>query len=166
MTHAPQLAYPKPIMITEARSPAEIAHVRELFLEYANSLGFSLCFQSFDKELAGLPGKYAPPDGKLLIAHCDKKPAGCVALHKLGDGVCEMKRLYVRREFRGSGLGAALAHAIITAARELGYSCMRLDTVPSVMGSAVKIYCGLGFREIAPYTHNPVEGAIFLELEL
>lgn len=152
--------------IVEARLPQQIEQARELFTEYAQSLGFSLCFQGFDKELAGLPGKYSGPDGRLLLAEEKGKLAGCVALRKLEDGICEMKRLYIRPEFRGLGLGAALAHAAIKAAREIGYRRMRLDTVPGKMDSAIKMYRGIGFHEIPAYTHNPVPGAIFLELEL
>jgi ribosomal protein S18 acetylase RimI-like enzyme len=149
-----------------AASAADIATVRELFLDYANSLGFSLCFQSFDKELAGLPGDYAPPEGRLLLAEVGTEVAGCVALHKLQDGICEMKRLYVRPVYRGCGAGRALVDAIIAEARAAGYRRMRLDTVVGVMDDAIALYRRLGFREIAPYRENPVPGAIYLELEL
>ncbi len=150
----------------QVKSPEEIASIRELFLEYAQSLGFSLCFQSFDQELASLPGDYAPPEGRLLLATRDGQTTGCVALHKLDDEVCEMKRLYVRPEFRGKGLGKALAERIIVEAREIGYKKLRLDTVEPVMRSAVAMYRQLGFREIAPYRPNPIEGALYMELEL
>jgi putative acetyltransferase len=154
-----------------AESPEQIEAARALFREYGASLGFSLCFQSFDQELAGLPGSYAPPRGRLLLAldaekHAAPEYAGCVALHPLEDDICEMKRLYVRPEFRGRGVGQQLVSAIITAARELGYKSMRLDTVPGVMDSAIKMYRQTGFSEILPYTHNPVPGAIFMELAL
>lgn len=149
--------------------PADTAHIpqaRELFLEYAQSLGFSLCFQSFDKELATLPGHYAPPNGRLLLAECDGQLAGCVALHRLEDGICEMKRLYLRPQFRGKGLGRALVDRIIVEARQIGYSRMRLDTVEPVMKNAVGLYRKIGFREIAPYCDNPIAGALYMELLL
>ncbi len=149
-----------------AESPEQIASVRELFLEYAQSLGFSLCFQSFDEELAGLPGDYAPPEGRLLLATYDSQPAGCVALHKLDSRSCEMKRLYVRPQFRGKGLGKALTERIINEARLIGYKQLRLDTVEPVMRTAVAMYRTLGFREIAPYRPNPIDGALYMELQL
>jgi putative acetyltransferase len=152
--------------LVPAKSPAEIAEVRELFLEYAKSLGFSLCFQSFDKELAELPGDYAPPEGRLLLARCDGQPAGCVALHRLEPGICEMKRLYVRPGFRGKGLGRVLATAVVEEARVIGYRRIRLDTVEPVMKDAVKLYRLMGFKEIAPYRANPIPGALYMELEL
>jgi putative acetyltransferase len=154
------------ISLKQAESPEEIAQARELFLEYAKSLNFSLCFQSFDKELAELPGDYAPPDGRLLLLDHDGKPAGCVALHKLDVETCEMKRLYLRREFRGKGLGLGLARAIMDEARKIGYRNMRLDTVEPVMKDAVAMYRKMGFQEIAPYRPNPIEGAMYMELEL
>ena len=149
-----------------AESTVQIAAIRELFLEYAQSLSFSLCFQSFDNELAGLPGDYAPPDGRLLLAICDGQAAGCVALHKIDADVCEMKRLYVRPQFRGKGLGKALAERVINEAREIGYKKLRLDTVEPVMRAAVAMYRQLGFQEIAPYRPNPIEGALYMELDL
>jgi putative acetyltransferase len=149
-----------------AESPAQIAKARELFLEYAQSLGFSLCFQNFDKELADLPGDYAPPDGRLLLAEFEGQVAGCVALHKLEDSICEMKRLYLRPQFRGRGLGRAIADRIIAEARTIGYQRMRLDTVEPVMKDAVAMYRRIGFREIAPYCKNPIAGALYMELEL
>jgi putative acetyltransferase len=152
--------------IVRAESQEQIAQVRELFLEYAQSLGFSLCFQSFDKELAGLPGEYVPPEGRLLLAAYDGQLAGCIALHKLEPGICEMKRLYLRPQFRGKGLGRALAEHIIAQARQIGYKRMRLDTVEPVMKDAVAMYCKLGFKEIAPYCSNPIAGAMYMELEL
>jgi len=151
---------------TQAESPAQIAQARELFLEYAQSLGFSLCFQNFDQELAGLPGDYAPPEGRLLLAQYDDELAGCVALHQLEPGICEMKRLYLRPQFRGKGLGRILAERIITEARQIGYRRMRLDTVEPVMKDAVAMYRKLGFKEVAPYRANPIAGALYMELEL
>jgi ribosomal protein S18 acetylase RimI-like enzyme len=149
-----------------AESPEQIAQARELFLEYANSLGFSLCFQSFDQELASLPGDYAPPEGRLLLATINGDPAGCVALHNLEADICEMKRLYVRPQYRGKGLGRELAEKIIAEARQLGYKKLRLDTVEPVMKAAVAMYRQLGFRDIQPYRQNPIEGALYMELQL
>lgn len=153
-------------LIRPSQSASEIQTVRELFLEYAQSLGFSLCFQSFDQELAGLPGDYAPPDGRLLLAVGGTDAAGCVALHKIDSDICEMKRLYVRPRFRGLGLGKMLAERIIVEAREIGYKRLRLDTVEPRMTTAVAIYRTLGFREIAPYRVNPIDGALYMELQL
>jgi GNAT superfamily N-acetyltransferase len=152
--------------IAQAESPLQIAQARELFLEYAESLGFSLCFQNFDAELAGLPGGYAPPGGRLLLVEYDGQLAGCVALHGLDAGVCEMKRLYLRPQFRGRGLGRVLAERIVAEARQIGYRRMRLDTVEPVMKDAVAMYRKLGFKEIAAYCANPMAGALYMELEL
>ncbi|HEV8524810.1 MAG TPA: GNAT family N-acetyltransferase [Terriglobales bacterium] len=152
--------------ILQATAPQQIAEVRALFLEYAQSLGFSLCFQSFDQEVADLPGDYAPPTGRLLLAEYEGRPAGCVALHKLEDGVCEMKRLYVRPEFRGHALGRRLAEAVIAEARAIGYQRMRLDTIADRMREAVALYRTLGFKEIAPYRPNPIASALYMELSL
>ncbi len=156
----------KGLTLAQAQSPTQIAQVRELFLEYAKSLNFSLCFQSFDQELASLPGDYAPPDGCLLLAEYNGSLAGCVALHRLDAETCEMKRLYLRSAFRGKGLGRALAETVIARARELGYKRMRLDTVEPVMQDAVRLYRGLGFTETAPYRPNPIAGALYMELPL
>ncbi len=153
-------------MLAQAESPAQIAQARELFLEYGKSLGFSLCFQSFDQELAGLPGDYSPPDGRLLLAEYERQLAGCAALHKLEPEICEMKRLYLRPQFRGKGVGLALAQTIIAEARDIGYGRMRLDTVEPIMKDAVAMYRRLGFKEIAPYRSNPIEGAMYMELKL
>ena len=163
---SPVSSVAKGFAIAQAESPARIAQARELFLEYAQSLGFSLCFQSFDKELAGLPGDYAPPHGRLLLAEHEGQLAGCAALHKLETGICEMKRLYLRPQFRGHGLGRALADRIIAEARQIGYQHMRLDTVEPVMKDAVAMYRKLGFKEIAPYCANPIAGALYMELAL
>jgi ribosomal protein S18 acetylase RimI-like enzyme len=157
---------PVGLEILQAESASQIASIRELFLEYAQSLGFSLCFQSFDNELAGLPGDYARPEGRLLLASVERAPAGCVALHKLGAEICEMKRLYVRPQFRGKGLGKILAERVIAEARQIGYKQLRLDTVEPMMRTAVAMYRNLGFREIAPYRANPIEGALYMELQL
>ena len=150
----------------QAESAQQIAAIRELFLEYAQSLGFSLCFQSFNQELATLPGDYAPPGGRLLLAMRESHPAGCVALHRLESHIGEMKRLYVRPKFRGKGLGKILAERIIAEARQIGYKQLRLDTVEPVMRTAVAMYRALGFCEIAPYRPNPIDGALYMELQL
>jgi ribosomal protein S18 acetylase RimI-like enzyme len=153
-------------LIFQAQSLEHISQVRELFLEYAKSLDFSLCFQSFDQELAGLPGDYAPPDGRLLLASYHGSLAGCGALHKLEPGICEMKRLYLRSAFRGKGLGRIIAERLISEARAVGYRRMRLDTIGSSMKDAVALYRLLGFKEIPPYRPNPIAGALYMELEL
>jgi len=146
-------------------SKQEIRLVRELFLEYTASLEFGLDFQDFENELAGLPGEYAPPTGCLLLAVEDDQIAGCAALKKISAKTCEMKRLYVRPEFRGKGIGRRLAQAIIEEASRIGYVRMRLDTVPS-MKEATSLYRSLGFKEIGPYRYNPIKGALFMELTL
>src|SRR5918912_2666522 len=147
----------------QAESPEQIAQARELFLEYAGWLGFSLCFQNFDKELAELPGAYAPPRGRLLLAQQAGETAGCIALRPILDGACEMKRLYVRPAFRGQGLGRELAVRVIEEARTLGYERMLLDTLPDKMAGAIKVYRSLGFTEIGPYYQTPDEGFLFME---
>lgn len=138
---------------------------RALFREYARSLPFDLDFQDFDAELADIGHHYAPPRGRLYIALADDRPAGCAALRDFGRGVCEMKRLYVRPEFRRRHIGRQLAETVIEAARGIGYHCMRLDTVPA-MKSANNLYAELGFKPIGAYRFNPVEGAVYLELKL
>ena len=153
------------LKILQAHSANQLLRARELFAEYAASLGIDLSFQNFDKELAELPGDYAPPSGRLLLAEYGSQAAGCVALRKFSQGVCEMKRLYTRAEFRGKGIGRTLAVAVIEEARKIGYSQMRLDTLPS-MNEALGLYRSLGFKEIEPYRINPVEGAVFFELVL
>jgi GNAT superfamily N-acetyltransferase len=149
------------IEIRPARVPDDLAVVRRLFREYADGLGIDLCFQGFEDELAGLPGKYAPPAGRLLLA-CDGADAvGCVALRAVDDATCEMKRLYVRPGVRGARLGRKLAERIVDEARTAGYARICLDTLPS-MTAAVTLYTSLGFAPTGPYVFNPIEGAIFL----
>lgn len=154
------------IEITIASSSEQIARIKSLFLEYAESLGFSLCFQSFDEELANLPGMYAPPEGRLLIAYLNGEAVGCAALHKLEDGICEMKRLYVKPSARGHRVGKRLSERIISEARAIGYIKMRLDTIGETMQTAVALYHAQGFREIAPYRENPIPSALYMELDL
>jgi putative acetyltransferase len=156
----------KSLSLIQAETPAQIAQARELFLEYAQSLGFSLCFQNFDDELANLPGGYAPPSGRLLLAEIEGQFVACIALHRLDGEICEMKRLYLRPQFRGKGLGRAVADRIIAEARQIGYKRMRLDTVGPVMKDAVAMYRKMGFQEIAPYRANPMPGTLYMELEL
>ncbi len=151
--------------IIEAYDGKGLEAVRKLFQEYASSLGISLDFQNFDEELGALPGDYRPPAGRLLLAQWAGKPAGCVALRSIEGPICEMKRLYTRPQFRRLGIGRALCEGVIEEARRIGYQRMRLDTLPS-MASARAMYFAFGFREIAPYRYNPIEGAMFLELEL
>lgn len=155
--------------IITVRSPEDIELARQLFKEYAAWLEISLCFQNFEQELAELPGDYAPPDGRLLFAYHNGRSvglAGCVALRKIGEGICEMKRLFVRPEFRGNGIGRLLMRHAIAAAREIGDERMRLDTLPPKMNDAIVLYRSFGFKEIEPYYDNPVPGAIFMELTL
>jgi putative acetyltransferase len=152
--------------IEQAATIKQIGQARELFQEYGASLGFSLCFQSFDKELAGLPGDYAPPGGRLLLAYVDNELAGCAALHRFEEHVAEMKRLYVRPGFRGQHIGQRLSERLIADARAIGYTSMRLDTIPSVMDKAIELYRSYGFHEIAPYRVNPIAGALYLEKQL
>jgi len=154
------------LQIFQAQTAEDIQKARALFEEYASGLGFSLCFQNFDQELLQLPGNYAPPDGRLLLATEDDQLAGCIALRKLAPGVCEMKRLFLRPAYRRRGLGRVLVESLVGEAKKLGYTHMRLDTLPGRMDKAVALYRSFGFVEIAPYCENPVEGAKFMELDL
>jgi ribosomal protein S18 acetylase RimI-like enzyme len=153
------------IKLLPATTPEQLEQARALFREYSAGLGASFCFQGFEEELATLPGKYASPQGCLLLAHCEGRLAGCVALRPLEEGVCEMKRLYVRPEFRSRKIGRLLTEAILVEARRIGFAVMRLDTLPQLK-RALALYRSLGFREIAPYYDNPIEGVIFMELPL
>jgi len=151
--------------VRRADSPADVALARPLFEEYQKALGISLCFQNFDEELATLPGAYAPPAGRLLLAFQGGEPAGCVALRKIGEEICEMKRLWVRPAFQGKGLGRRLAVTILEEARAAGYRRVRLDTLPS-MRAAQALYLSLGFLDIPPYNDHPIEGTRFMEATL
>lgn len=153
------------VEIIQVETPKQIEETRQIFREYEMWIDLDLCFQGFEEELANLPGKYSPPDGRLFLAMSDKKVAGCVALRKLEDEICEMKRLFVRDEFRGQKIGISLIEKIISAAKEIGYQKLRLDTYPPKMGKAVGLYESYGFREIAPYYHNPFGETLFMELE-
>ena len=152
--------------VNQVETPSEIAEITRLFNDYAASLSFDLCFQDFAGELAGLPGKYAPPQGALLLARDFNGHAiGCVAMRPLGDGIAEMKRLYVAPEGRGLGVGRALAAGAIAAARSAGHREMRLDTLPE-MPAAQALYRSFGFTVIPSYYETPVEGTIFMGLRL
>ncbi len=151
--------------IAHVQTADDLKQVKVLFQEYAESLGFDLCFQDFEEELRSLPGNYSPPHGALLLAKEDGELTGCVAVRPLSSEVCEMKRLYVRLERRGKRIGRELAKAIIGKARKAGYKAMRLDTVPS-MKEAIRLYESLGFQPTQPYCHNPLPGAMYFQLKL
>lgn len=154
------------ITIIDATVPERIPTVRNLFIEYQRWLNFSLCFQGFDKELAELPGKYAPPKGRIYIATVAENIAGCIAVRPMDEkGICEMKRLFVREEFRGQGIGRLLAERIIADARQIGYRTMRLDTLQR-METARALYTTLGFNVIPAYYDNPMEEVVYMELHL
>ncbi len=154
------------LTITQAESDEQITEAKTLFREYEAWLGMDLCFQGFEAELAALPGKYAMPDGRLYLAYSDDKLAGCIAMRKLEDGICEMKRLFVRDGFRGEKIGVQLIEKVIADAKDIGYERMRLDTYPPKMGKAVKLYLSHGFEAIPPYYDNPHEHVLFMELAL
>jgi putative acetyltransferase len=154
------------ISIVQAVSEERIEAARALFREYEAWFGLGLCFQNFDEEVANLPGYYAPPAGRLWLALADEKPAGCIALRPLEAGIGEMKRLFVRDEFRGLGLGVTLIETLLAEAAAIGYEKIRLDTFPAKMGKAVALYESYGFHEIPPYYHNPYGETLYLEKEL
>lgn len=151
------------IGITQATSAGQIEDAKRLFREYETWLGMSLCFQGFEEELATLPGKYAPPDGRLYVAYDASEPVGCIALRPIGQGVCEMKRLYLREAARGKGVGVRLIEQVIADGKEIGYERMRLDTYPPKMGKAVSLYEAHGFYEIPAYYDNPYDGVLYME---
>jgi putative acetyltransferase len=160
------------VQIAPPQDAADHEAVRDLFMEYSRSLGFSLDYQGFEAELADLPGKYGPPRGALLLARVDGIPAGTVALRQLEAGISEMKRLYVRPQFRGrrtengDSIGRALAWQIVDIARKRGYRCLRLDTIGAKMERAIELYRSMGFVAIAPYYQSPVPGTVYMELVL
>jgi ribosomal protein S18 acetylase RimI-like enzyme len=153
------------ILFKQIENENETEIARQLFLEYARSLNFDLCFQDFDKELESLPGKYTPPSGRLILCYADDSLVGCIALRKIDDEVCEMKRLYVKPEYRGLNLGLKLVKHLFDEARDIGYKKMRLDTLP-VMDRAISLYKQQGFYEIEPYIFNPLPGVKYMEKEL
>ncbi|HAP34689.1 MAG TPA: GNAT family N-acetyltransferase [Bacteroidetes bacterium] len=153
-------------ILQSAATTEQIETIRSLFIEYQQWLNFSLCFQGFDQELATLPGKYSLPNGRLYIAECDGAIAGCIALRPMEeDGLCEMKRLFVRKEFRGQKIGRILTEKIIADAKEIGYHTMRLDTLQR-MGTARTLYAKLGFNIIPAYYNNPLDEVVYMELKL
>jgi len=153
------------LRIVDGHGNEHVPTVRTLFREYADGLGVDLGFQGFERELAELPGDYVPPPGRLLLAFAGDEAAGCVALRPFEPGVCELKRLYVRAAYRGTGLGRRLAEAVVDAGRAAGYDRMRLDTLPT-MTAARELYRSLGFTEIEAYRPNPVHGTTYFELAL
>lgn len=154
------------IKVYQAETETDVDTARTIFREYEAWLGLDLCFQGFEDELKNLPGKYSQPRGRLYLAADGDTVAGCIALRPLESSVCEMKRLFVRDEFRGMQIGKLLIDRLIEDARKIGYESMRLDTFPPKMGKAVRLYESYGFREIAPYYDNPNEGVLFMELNL
>jgi ribosomal protein S18 acetylase RimI-like enzyme len=152
--------------LAQVKSDEEVQLTQQLFHEYSAWLGVNLCFQNFEKELAELPGEYVPPSGRLWLAIENDQVAGCVALRKIGEGTGEMKRLYVRPQFRGKGLGRTLTATIIEAARAIGYQRLRLDTLPGKMDQAIAMYQSLGFKDIEKYYDNPYDTAAYMELTL
>lgn len=151
------------VEIFQAISSDDIEKARAIFREYEQWLGMSLCFQSFEQELADLPGRYAPPSGRLYLALIDGDTVGCIALRQIEEGICEMKRLFLRDSARGKGVGVSLIEKVLVDAVEIGYERMRLDTYPPKMGKAVSLYEAHGFYKIPPYYHNPHDGVLFME---
>lgn len=154
------------IEILPVNTPELTEETKRLFREYEKWLNVSLCFQGFEEEVNTLPGKYSPPEGKLYIVKYDSKYSGCIALRKIEDGICEMKRLFLKEELRGKGIGNTLVTKIINDAKDIGYKTMRLDTIKEKMPKAVEIYTKHGFVETEPYYHNPNPHTLFLELDL
>ena len=154
------------ISLTHVQSGPALEDIRALFLEYARGLNFNLCFQNFDRELEELPGAYGLPHGRLILCEVDGRPAGCIAVKPLEAGVCELKRLFVRPEFRRMKLGLKLTQHIIDEARSIGYTVMRLDTIRGTMDNAIALYESVGFSEIPAYYHNPIPNAFYMELRL
>lgn len=153
------------MQIVQGESGERLARIRELFEEYWNSFGFTPCFQHFDRELAGLPGAYSRPAGRLGLALVDGEAAGCIALRPIDEKSCEMKRLYVRPEFRGSGLGAELVQWLVAEARSIGYTTLFADTMP-VMTRALEMYRKMGFEQCGPYVEDATPDAVYLKLRL
>lgn len=151
------------IEIINAETFDQIEETKKLFREYESWFGLNMCFQNFDEEVAGLPGKYVKPDGRLFLAYADETLAGCIALRKLEEEICEMKRLFVRESFRGKHIGISLIEKLLDEAKTIGYKKMRLDTYPPKMGKAVKLYESYGFHEIPPYYHNPYGETLYME---
>ncbi len=153
------------IALRPPESQDDIDTIRSLFREYEKAIGIDLCFQDFESELAGLPGRYAPPEGRLYIAYCDSEVAGCVGIRKLADRICEMKRLYVRPRFRGRRIGRILAQKTVDEATKAGYTTMRLDTLKT-MTEAISLYESIGFKLAGAYYDNPHPDAVYMELKL
>jgi len=154
------------MQLIQATTEEQIETARELFKEYAASLAIDMCFQSFDQELQTLPGKYAPPDGRLLLAYVDDELIGCIALRKLDERICEMKRLFLRPNYRGKGYGRTMIENLIEQARDIGYQRMWLDSLPGKMDAAISLYREFGFKDIPAYYENPLEGVVYLERSL
>ena len=154
------------MQLIQATTEVQMDLARDLFREYAGGLAIDMCFQNFDQELKTLPGKYAPPEGRLLLAYSDGELAGCIALRKLDNRTCEMKRLFVRPSFRGKGYGRIMIENLIEEARVIGYERMWLDSLPGKMDAAIALYKELGFKEIAAYYDNPLESVVYLEREI
>jgi putative acetyltransferase len=154
------------MQLIQATTEEQIETARELFKEYAASLAIDMCFQSFDQELQTLPGKYAPPDGRLLLAYVDDELIGCIALRKLDNRTCEMKRLFLRPNYRGKGYGRTMIENLIEQARDIGYQRMWLDSLPGKMDAAISLYREFGFKDIPAYYENPLEGVVYLERSL
>jgi len=152
--------------ILPANNAELLTEVQRLFLEYEKWLNVDLCFQGFEEEVNSLPGKYSPPDGRLYIAKDNSSYIGCIALRKIEDGICEMKRLYLTEAARGKGIGYKMIELIIQDAKDIGYKVMRLDTIKEKMPKAVSLYELYGFKETKPYYHNPNPHTLFMELDL